>query len=110
MTWWNYETSGNVRKRQLELEIEQQQTLEINNFIAIKNNAELWQKAKIMREYLLAMEESAIKNGTYDVKMQEYVAWARNKVDWYDPLVELEDELFDKLDKITLAIPKKYGW
>jgi len=98
------------KQRQRKLEIEQQQTLEINNFIAIKNNAELWQKAKIMREYLLAMEESAIKNGTYDVKMQEYVAWARKKVDWYDSLVELEDELFDKLDKITLAIPKKYGW
>lgn len=36
------------KERQRKLEIEQRQTSEINNFIAIKNNAELWQKAKIM--------------------------------------------------------------
>ncbi len=32
------------------------------------------------------------------VKMQDYLEWARKKVDWYDPLVDSRDELFDKVD------------
>ncbi|NGM72847.1 hypothetical protein [Sphingobacterium sp. SGL-16] len=98
------------KERQRQLEIEKQQTTEINNFLAIKTNAELWQKATLMRAYLTAMEENAIKNETFDDQMKQYLIWARRKVDWYDPLVELEDELFEKLDKITLTLPKKYGW
>jgi hypothetical protein len=97
-------------ERQRQLEIEKLQSIEINNFIAIKTNAGLWQKAALMRAYLMAMEENAIKNETFDEQMKQYLIWARRKVDWYDPLVELKDELFEKLDKITVTLPKKYEW
>lgn len=75
------------KERQQQLELERLQTIDINNFIILKSNAELWKNAVIMREYLSAMEEEAKVKGTYDVKMEQYLTWARRKVDWYDPHV-----------------------
>jgi len=98
------------KEHQRQLEVEKLQTTEINNFIALKTNAELWEKATMMRKYLQDMEDIVKINGTYDVKMQNYLEWARKKVDWYDPLVDSRDELFDKVDKTTLTLAKKLGW
>lgn len=63
-----------------------------------------------MREYLAALEEATQKNGTYNLNIQQYLEWARKKVDWYDPLVQIEDELLEKADKTTLTLPKKSFW
>ncbi|WP_140936964.1 hypothetical protein [Sphingobacterium lumbrici] len=98
------------KERQQQLELEKLQAAELNNFVEIKTNAELWQKATLMREYLTTLEDAAKKNGTYDLNMQRYLEWARKKVDWYDPLVEIEDELLKKVDKTTLTLPKKGFW
>lgn len=98
------------KERQRQLELERIQTAEINDFIALKTNADLWKNAVIMREYLTVLENTSKTNGTCDVDMQKYLEWARIKVDWYDPLVNLKDDLFDKLDKITLTLPKKFGF
>src|SRR5690606_4533648 len=53
------------RERQQQLELEKLQAAELNNFIEIKTNAELWKKATIMREYLTSLEEISKKNDTY---------------------------------------------
>lgn len=98
------------KKHQRQIELEKLQTTELNNFVEFKTNAELWQKATLMREYLVALEDDTKKKGTYDLNMQQYLKWARKKVDWYDPLVEIEDELLRKIDKITLTLPKKGFW
>lgn len=98
------------KERQQQLDLEKLQITELNNFIEIKTKAELWKNATIMREYLIILEETAKKNGIYDLNMQQYLEWARKKVDWYDPLVEAEDELLRKVDKTTLTLPKKGFW
>ncbi len=98
------------KERQQQLELEKLQITELNNFIEVKTNAELWKKATIMREYLTALEETSKKNSTYNLNMQQYLDWARKKVDWYDPLVQIEDELLKKVDKTTLTLPKKGFW
>lgn len=98
------------KEHQKQIEFEKLQATELSNFVEFKTNAELWQKASLMREYLTALEDDAKKNGTYDLNMQRYLEWARKKVDWYDPLVEAEDELLRKVDKTTLTLPKKGFW
>lgn len=97
-------------ERQHQRELEKLQAEELNNFIEIKTNAELWKNTTIMREYLAALEEATQKNGTYNLNIQQYLEWARKKVDWYDPLVQIEDELLEKADKTTLTLPKKSFW
>jgi len=98
------------KEHQRQLELEKRKTTEINNFIALKTNAELWKNASLMREYLQAMEDAAKLKGTYDVKIQEYLTWARKKVDCYDPLVDATDKLFEHMDKLSLTSTKKLGW
>jgi len=58
----------------------------------------------------MALEETTKKNGTYDLSTQQYLEWARKKADWYDPLVEYEDELLKTVNKTTLTLPKKVLW
>ena len=98
------------KERQQRIELEKLQITELNNFIEIKTNAELWKQATVIREYLMALEETTKKNGTYDLSTQQYLEWARKKADWYDPLVEYEDELLKTVNKTTLTLPKKTLW
>jgi len=36
----------------------------------------------------------------------EWLEWARSKADWYDPFIEIHDDLLDSIDRETLAVPK----
>lgn len=38
------------------------------------------------------------------------LAWARGKVDWYDPFINKDDELLNEVDKKTLTVVKKGYW
>jgi hypothetical protein len=37
----------------------------------------------------------------------EWLEWARSKADWYDPFVEIHDDLPDAIDRETLAAPSQ---
>lgn len=99
-----------AKKRQLQEDLEKRQSNELKKFIALKINAELWEKAMLMRKYLIELEHTARDQGRFDADMQEYLSWTREKVDWYDPLVEIEDDLLKTVDKTTLTLPKKGYW
>ncbi|WP_324756395.1 hypothetical protein [Sphingobacterium thalpophilum] len=99
-----------ARKRQQQEDLEKRQAIELKKFVTLKTNAELWEKAVLMRNYLIELEHIAKNQGRFDSSMQEYLVWAKQKIDWYDPLLETEDELLKTVDKITLTLPKKGYW
>lgn len=99
-----------AKKRQLQEDLEKRQSNELKKFIELKTNAELWEKAVLMRNYLIALENTVKAEGRFDTDMQAYLSWAREKADWYDPLVEIDDDLLKSVDKITLTLPKKWHW
>lgn len=39
--------------------------------------------------------------------MEIWVKWALGKADWYDPLIESEDELLKDVDRETLIFKRK---
>lgn len=87
------------RQKQKDLEIKQRKLKELNDFKELLNDAQRWKHLSILREYIDYVENKTMLSSQ---KKQDWVKWARDKADWYDPSVNLYDELMDDIDKNTL--------
>ena len=80
------------------LELEQLRQEESERFRRLELEAMDWRQANLIRDYVKAVEESG--KGTEDLSEQtgrdEWVAWARSKADWLDPLIAREDPVLGK--------------
>lgn len=83
------------QKRKIEEEREARFQEEVNKFKQLKKNAKRWQKTVEIRNYIQAVETNAIKTNTLTPELIEWIKWANNKADWYDPLIQKEDDLLD---------------
>lgn len=83
---------------------------EVERVITLENEAEDYALACKIRAYVSAVE--AKKN--FDENTQEWVEWAKQKADWYDPLIAKEDELLGrrdhKLDKEQKQLKKRHSY
>lgn len=106
------------QKRKLKIEEERREELrkieevkqqlkdnELKKFIDFFNDAHRWKKFMILKEYL---EYIKIKNPND----REWIQWAENKLNWYDPSKNEFDDLLDQVDKDTLEdiSKKKSRW
>jgi len=91
-----------IKKKKQE-EIEKLQKEEIEKFRFIKQKSELWHEARKLRAFLNACE----RNKNLTEEMKELVIFGYEKVDWLDPLVSSDDELFSNLDAYKLLLKLK---
>lgn len=86
-------------QRELERrEREERQREEMERFQVLEENALDWQKARVIEQYVLDLEKQA-QNVTDTRKRNrflDYIAWAREKIAWLDPLVAREDPILGK--------------
>jgi len=82
------------REEQERIIHEQQQRIEKerSEFKDLYQQAKRWQRARFMREYINAFEQNAVEKGRLTNEIQLWIKWARDKVDWYDPLVGKVDD------------------
>ena len=52
-----------------------------------------------LRNYIKAVELNAVENNKMTLDLKR---WINEKADWYDPLIEKEDELFKNINRDTL--------
>jgi len=100
----------NERKRQIELEAEQKRKellarkqAELNAVADLLNQAIRLQHAHFMREYVEIVAQNAQKNLNLNAELNDWLSWAKHKIDWYDPLIQVEDDLLDDDDRKTLV-------
>ncbi|WP_340111966.1 hypothetical protein [Maribellus mangrovi] len=86
-------------RRQKHEEREDKMDAELVSFRSLLLDSQRWHKAENLRNYINRYEEKALKN---DVKLQDWLAWARRKADWYDPFIEAEDNLLYDVDRELL--------
>lgn len=86
-----------LKKREVELK----KTKELFND-AIYHN-----KTKIIREYLNELETEASRNNQLTSELQDWLKWAKEKTDWFDPMIKKEDILLYESDKEDLISIKK---
>jgi len=79
---------------------EQQQLIEKekSDFKDLYQQAKRWQRARFMREYLIVYEQNAVEKGVLTDEAQNWIRWAREKADWYDPLVNKTDDLLNQMN------------
>lgn len=64
-------------------------------FKELEAKAMAWERANRMRAYIEAVERQASSSGELANDLLEWLAWARAKADWLDPLVEVCDTILD---------------
>jgi hypothetical protein len=79
-------------------ELEKRRQIELANFKFLLANAERLDKATKLRNYIKTVEDNVAENNSTDQELSNWISWAKDKADWYDPLVKKEDELLNDND------------
>ena len=74
---------------------------ELSQFQNLFKMSERFYKAQHIRDYVGQIEEWAILSSSLTTELQEWIQWARDKADWFDPFVNQEDEFLNDIDKNT---------
>lgn len=92
-----------MEKEKIRLELVARKEKELTDFKLLLNSAHRAFEARLVRDYIQLTEDKAKQTGTMSTDLEDWITWARNKADWYDPHIEKEDELLTDVDKITLT-------
>ena len=80
---------------------------EIENFRNLLENSERWKKATDLRNFIKELESNAIKENKLSEELSNWIKWSNDKADWFDPLVNKNDDLLTEKDKEEILSPKK---
>lgn len=95
------------QEEKIRKEYQAKKEIEFSKTKDLFSEAEYHHKAKIIKEYIIEKEHQATTNNNLTSELTEWLKWAKEKVDWFDPLVNKEDELLTEKDKEELFSPKK---
>lgn len=84
-----------------------QQENELKDFKLLLNLAHRSFEAKLVRDYIQLTEDRAKQAGSISAAQENWILWAREKADLYDPHIEKEVELLKDVDKAVLAFVVK---
>lgn len=80
-------------------EREEKQRKEMERLKALEEEAHNWKRAENIRAYVAAVEAKAAReDGNIEVgsELGQWIAWARHKADWIDPILNVECPILDE--------------
>jgi len=86
-------------QQRIERELRDKQEKEAKAFKKLFLKAIRLHQANIIRNYIQTVEANAIRNGKITEEFTQWLAWAEQKVSWYDPLVNGPDQLLNDQHK-----------
>ncbi|WP_372744421.1 hypothetical protein [Lutibacter sp.] len=89
-----FEKEEEIRKK-----FEAKRNNEISKFNDLVNDANLYDKTQKIRNYINAVEKNAIDQNILTIELKNWISWARDKTDWYDPIINKYDELLKDVKK-----------
>ena len=93
--------------REAEEAIKKRKSTEIENFKKLLDESERCKKAVDIRNYIKQVENNAIKDNNLSEELTNWINWANNKADWYDPITKKEDEILNENDINDILNPKQ---
>lgn len=106
--WHDWRIKSEIREKewQEQLRIEQEararREKELSDFKSLFFHANRLHQANIMRNYISLVEETTMNNEQDNSELRKWIEWARQKIDWYDPLINGADEIFTERDKTDI--------
>ncbi len=91
-----------LEKQRIEKEIQDRKENELSEFKLLFIRASRLHQANIIRDYIVSVEGKSMQNGELTEENIKWLEWARQKVDWYDPLINKEDSSFNDYDKANI--------
>ena len=82
-------------KRQIEEDVKKRKEDEITKFNELVALSDQYNKAQLIRQYIETEKQKAIKENCLTVEKQEWINWANDKADWYDPTINKRDNILD---------------
>lgn len=101
---WHQE---NERRLKIEQEFKARKEKEIIKTKKLFSDAEKFDKATIYRKFIDATEQRAIQENTLTEELKEWIKWAKEKADWFDPFINKKDELLNDNDREEFHKPKQ---
>lgn len=95
------------RQRKIEEDFKARKEQEIIKTKKLFSDAEKFDKATIYRNFIAATEQKAIKDNNLTDEIKEWIKWAKEKADWFDPFTNKEDELLNDNDREEFHKPKQ---
>jgi hypothetical protein len=88
--WLKYEEE----KQRLQA-IKKRKEDEIEKFNKLVALSEQYNKAQLIRQYIETEKQKAVKENSLTLEKQEWIDWANDKADWYDPTINKRDDILD---------------
>jgi hypothetical protein len=95
------------RQRKIEQDFKARKEQEIIKTKKLFSDAEKFDKATIYRNFIAAAEQKATKENNLTEELKEWIKWANEKADWFDPFTNKEDELLNDNDREEFHKPKQ---
>jgi hypothetical protein len=95
---WRRQEEERREQERLQAERDARRDKELSDFKTLLVNAERWHKAENLRHYIAAFKQKAPNNRA----LTEWIEWAKQKADWYDPFIEADDQWLSDIDRNTL--------
>jgi len=89
-------------QQRIERELRDKQEKEAKAFKKLFLKAVRLHQANIIRNYIQTVEKDAMKKGNITEEFTQWLAWAEQKVSWYDPLINGPDHLLNDHHKTHL--------
>ena len=93
------------RKEEIARLIQKAKDDEYNKFKDFYNSAHRWKEYMILKEYYEMVE--AASQGNETPELSDWLAWAKEKLDWYNPTMSINSDLLDDVDKETIEYKNK---
>jgi len=98
------QTIKDEKARQQSLAIERKKN-ELESFKVVIKNAQRWKVTKTIKEYIALIEKEALEKKSMTPELGSWLDWVKKKVNWFDPMVEAEDDWLAGIDPNDLLIP-----
>mgnify|MGYP000179797113 CR=1 FL=1 len=89
-----------LRKEAIEDVIKKRKKEEIKKLETLISNSNLHFEANKIRTYVKMLVNHSKQEGKININVLEYKKWALNKANWIDPLVDYEDDILNKPEKL----------
>jgi len=101
----DWERKEQLRKEMehIRLNLEKRKRTELARFRELLAKAKRLDQTEIIRSYIKVVEENAINNNSITPDLRDWISWAKRKANWFDPMIEADDELLDGVDRSTLC-------